>query len=679
MARCPLCESDVPDGRPGCDACGQPFNRAMTARAAPDLVKRAIDAARKDLLASSRDPADSTFARSLVDRAEQTEAAGDFGRALDLARASRHALEIAKRKTRVAEALRHADAVLERAKKAGIETLAFEGNIEGARGLAARGHHVAAERLLRRVSIRTLDQRRERVLQGILDKAASRVRYAKERGGTVDDAEGHLREARQAMATREYTKIRPLAAKAIDRADNQRRYARAETIVDRAAADVEAARRDGVNITEARKHLTQARDALRLGVYADIPLLAQRARNSLREARRFAAADFVFRESAREAARERRKGADVGRADAILAEAAEALAGKDYARVRVLAKDAHDAVREASVLRNVRDAFGSLQVDADDLRKLGAEAADFETTLVELTKSLEGNDLPSARRLVSRARHAAESARDAHFRAVMERSLQIILANAARGLDPTLARQLLKEVDDAISLGKPVDMQTMIDRRMADADAQTEAGLNERVLEARDDIVGLRQAGQNDTVALEGKLADSAIAIQDHRFLQADALLDGVEHDIHATRELLRSAAAEVLGEARGVVALAKGDGVPIDRAQRMAQEARQEGIEASAIDPILESLENALNEGRPASVLQAVGELEHLIAEQRKERYLDEQRRTFDKARGAATKFIMVKKLIEDLRKADIDIAGAEESLRAAERALEERNFDSV
>src|SRR3989442_1165631 len=161
MARCPLCESDVPDGRPGCDACGQPFNRAMTARAAPDLVKRAIDAARKDLLASSRDPADSTFARSLVDRAEQTEAAGDFGRALDLARASRHALEIAKRKTRVAEALRHADAVLERAKRAGIETLAFERNIEGARALAARGNHVAAERLLRRVSIRTLDQRRE--------------------------------------------------------------------------------------------------------------------------------------------------------------------------------------------------------------------------------------------------------------------------------------------------------------------------------------------------------------------------------------------------------------------------------------------------------------------------------------------------------------------------------------
>src|SRR2546425_992449 len=218
MARCPLCESDVPDGRAACDACGQPFNRAMTARAAPDLVERAIDAARKDLLASSRDPADATFARSLVDRAEQTEAAGGFGRALDLARASRRALEIAKRKTRVAEALRHADAVLERAKKAGVETLAFERNIEGARALAARGNHVAAERLLRRVSIRTLDQRRGRGPPGLLGKAGSRWRDARERGGRGDDAGSHPPESPPAMATREYTKIRPLAAKAIDRA-----------------------------------------------------------------------------------------------------------------------------------------------------------------------------------------------------------------------------------------------------------------------------------------------------------------------------------------------------------------------------------------------------------------------------------------------------------------------------
>src|SRR2546425_8616503 len=37
----------------------------------------------------------------------------------------------------------------------------------------------------------------------------------------------------------------------------------------------------------------------------------------------------------------------------------------------------------------------------------------------------------------------------------------------------TLFRSLLKEVDDAVSLGKRLDMQALIDKRMADADAET--------------------------------------------------------------------------------------------------------------------------------------------------------------------------------------------------------------
>src|SRR2546426_1176873 len=190
-------------------------------RAASDITKRAIAAARKDLAASSRDPADPSFARNLLERAEQTEAAGDLGRALDLARASRRVLEIARRKARVVDALAYADAVLEGAKKAGIETLAFQRNIEQARALAGRSDFVAAERLLRRISIRTLDQRRERVLQGIVEKAPTPVQYAEERGGNVQEAEGHLAEARNALALREDNRIRTLASEASEQADAQ--------------------------------------------------------------------------------------------------------------------------------------------------------------------------------------------------------------------------------------------------------------------------------------------------------------------------------------------------------------------------------------------------------------------------------------------------------------------------
>jgi hypothetical protein len=776
----------------------------------PEVVRRAIEASRKDLIASTRDPADVAFPRGLLERAEQTEAAGDLGRALDLARAARRALEIIRRESRVAAALTRADGVLKEAEKAGIETLSFQRNIDQARTLAARGDHTKAERLLRRVSLRTLDQRRERVLEGSLDKAESRVRYAKERGADVGDAEALLSEARKALATREYDKIRSLTAKAIEKAETQRRSARVGTLLDRAATEVDEARKDGVNIAEARKHLTEARDALRHGVYADIPLLAQKARNSLREARSVAAAEAVLQEAQREASREKRKGASITRAEEILQQAEGALATKQYAKVHGLAKDAHDAVREASLLKAVRGAFASLELDGQELRALGADIEAFERTLVDLGRAIETNDLAAARRLVAEARHAAESSRDTHFRAVMERSLQIILANAARGLDPLVARQLLQEVDDAVHSGKSVDMQSLIDKRMADQEAQTGEQLNARVIHARDDIVALRQSGQNDTIALEGKLADAAIMIQDRRFLQADALLDSTEHDIAATRELLRSSAAEVLGQARGEVTRAKADGVPVEAAERMLQdaetsysesrygdtiyagkaciseveelaqlaadsrrrnnaehlrtklertegihrkmeairveitnlvaqnvdlaravdtlaaaekaieqgsleeaehlvasaggmvegvkvtlqgqaqealsrtrktvaEAGAEGIDSSEFSAVLEKANADLDAGRPGAVLQAIGEVDRLLSERRRIRYQEDHRRTLEKARAAATKFIKVKRLIEDLRKADIDITGAEEGLRAAERALEQRAFDQV
>src|SRR5207247_4886942 len=93
----------------------------------------------------------------------------------------------------------------------------------------------------------------------------------------------------------------------------------------------------------------------------------------------------------------------------------------------------------------------------------------------------------------------------------------------------------------------------------------------------------------------------------------------------------------------------------------------------------LLERAQGALTGGRPAEVLAVVGEIDRLLAEKRQSRFQEDQRRMLEKARSAATKFITVKKLIEDLRQAEIDITGAQESLRAAEGAWNDRNFDDV
>ncbi len=810
MPRCVLCDSEVPEGRTACDACGQPMDQPLSSQATSGAVRRALESARKEIASSGKAHVDIAFARALVERAEQTEAAGDLGRALDLARGAHRAVDLTKRRARVTDALAKAESVLADAKQAGIETTAFEWNIQKANARAASGDTAGAEKLLRRISIRTLDQRRERLLQKVLDTAQARVNYARERGGTVADAEAVLADAREALVLRDYAKIRPLVAKAIEKADAARKFARAEDTLERAVTEVDAARKAGVNITESRKHLTSAREALRKGVYADVQNLSQKARHGLRDARRHAAAESVLRESDREVTREKRKGVDVVRAEAFVQEAEKSLGLRDYPKVRERTKDAHDAVREAVLLKRVQDALSGLTLDLEDLKGLGADFADFANVLADLQKAIESHDLAEARRLVAHARHSAETARDAHYRGVMERSLKVVLVNASRGLDPEVGRQLLRQVDDAISLGKSVDLQGLIDRHLSSADAATEKSLNDRVLVARDEIVRLRQAGQ-DTVAMEGKLADAAIAIQEKRYAPADGLLDAVEHDFQSLRETLRGQAAEVLGRARGEIDYAQAAGVPVDapiasmlkeaetayaesrygdtiyigqscidevqrvtqasvqqkaatkeaatraraeraknlqarmdavhqevqtlvsdhvdlakalrllsnaneaiqnddldRAERyvaaaeglvdgvktaMARQAeetiallkekvevaRAEGFLTPEMEASLAAAGAHLKEGRTGKALQVASDLSQTLDARRRERLLEQQRVAMDKAKSAATKFIAVKKLIEDLRKADIDITGAEEDLEKAEKALDERAFDDV
>src|SRR5438046_6265394 len=161
MARCPLCESDVPDGRTDCDACGQPFDQPPTVQAGAGEVKTAVAAANKVLGRPGPAPADVAVPPRLLDRAEQEVAAGHLGPALDLARAARRATGIIRREARVADALARADAVIAEATTAGIDTETFRRNVEQARAIASRGDHASAERLLKRVSLRSLDERRE--------------------------------------------------------------------------------------------------------------------------------------------------------------------------------------------------------------------------------------------------------------------------------------------------------------------------------------------------------------------------------------------------------------------------------------------------------------------------------------------------------------------------------------
>src|SRR3989442_7081107 len=196
---------------------------------------------------------------------------------------------------------------------------------------------------------------------------------------------------------------------------------------------------------------------------------------------------------------------------------------------------------------------------------------------------------------------------------------------------------------------------------MGEADGEAEARLKSRVTRARDDIVGLRQAGQNDTTALEGKLADAAIAIQERRLMHADVLLDGVEHDVFATRELLRSAAAEVLGQARGEVARARAGGTGVETANRMLKDAEASYSEARYGDTIYAG----------KACISEVEELARSSADTKRKTDAEEEQAMAEHADLIRGRMEAVRAEIGNLVAQNVDLAKAVETLKAAEQAI--------
>ncbi|HTD81608.1 MAG TPA: hypothetical protein VK723_05620, partial [Thermoplasmata archaeon] len=124
----------------------------------------------------------------------------------------------------------------------------------------------------------------------------------------------------------------------------------------------------------------------------------------------------------------------------------------------------------------------------------------------------------------------------------------------------------------------------------------------------------------------------------------------------------LRSGAEKTLSDVRGKLEAAKA-----------------EGLDTTALEGKIGAAEAAMASENHTQVLVIASEISNAIDETRRTRAGEEQKRTMERAKKASERFLRVRKLLEELRKADIDISGSEENLRGAERAIQHRSFEEV
>src|SRR5207249_10510804 len=104
---------------------------------------------------------------------------------------------------------------------------------------------------------------------------------------------------------------------------------------------------------------------------------------------------------------------------------------------------------------------------AEDRPKIGATSEEFDLRVKDAKEAVQAGEGAAARRLIQQARHAAESAREARYREVVRTTVEMIVAQLGAGrVDAIKARELLKDVEDAITIGQSVDVQRPAKERL---------------------------------------------------------------------------------------------------------------------------------------------------------------------------------------------------------------------
>jgi len=810
MPPCTLCETPLTEGADACPACGTHVSQAPTARAGAGQARVALGAARRAQAAEGAKGVDMSVAKRLIEAAERAEAAGEFAKALDSGRAAKRAVEIARRRARIEADLARAEVQINEAREAGIDTLASERNLELARKAAYEGAFEDVENLLARASLKALEGRQERHFKSLIERAAERIAHAKERGGDVSRAEEAHSKARKAASMAAYGEARRHTEAAVALADDARKYSRAEAFLVTVQAEADAARKAGADLTEAREIVSQAREALRKGVYADVQKFAHLAGVAIREARRFAQAEVPIKIAEREVKKEERRGTEAARARQAVDAAAAALQERDFAKSRALANEALDLVQEASILRRIRESLGSLSLDSEDLRKIGAETKDFDLYVKDAKEAVDAGEVSAAKRLIQQARHAAEASREARYREVVRTTVEMIITHAGTShVDAIKARELLKEVEDAIGVGQSVDVQKLVAERLETKDLEQIKALTEEATRIKERLLDLRRA-DIDVTGAEDKIAAARAATDAGRYAEARRLLSEVDEIVRSLQDALMESAEDLLIRARETVEKVRAEKVPVpdavrilrnaeesftqeryyetlefariamgraeralqrhreeleqikegaqreiterlealrgridagkqaimkiasdfvdvtaaqdalanaeralgqkkfeeadayltaaeditksvvtslksgaektlDEARKKIEAAKAEGIDVTALEAKIAAAEEAMNAENHTHVLVIVNEIAQAIDEARRSRVAEEQKRTMERAKKASERFLRVRRLLEELRKADIDISGSEENLRGAERAIQRRSFEEV
>ena len=671
MPACPACDATLPDGTRACPACGTLATLNLeAAKGTQGQATRTTETARKEFGLLRATGGEAPTAERLIDKADSEVRAGAFPKAYVLAQAARRAVTIAKARGRLQGELARAEESVRLAKQGGADTVAAEKALESAAEALNEGRLKAVPTWLKKASGRALEETKVRSVESILSGAEKAVAYAKERGADVTAAEQELALAREALRAKAWDKARESAAKTRDAAERARKFSRYEKFVASAEHTLDVARKSGADLAAARHLITEARHALRDGLFAEAQGKSAAAKEAIAEAKRFRTAAVFVERAEKTARKEERRGIDMSGPGLVLGQAHEALEAHEYRKVRELARDAREAVKDAVIARRLQITFTTLATDVQELKTIGADPAESEALLSEATRALEAQDFDKCQRLAQRCRRAADDAREVRRQEIVIETIQKIVAAAAASgrADAGTVRDLIQDVEAMLAGGEAVDVDALVKARLTVVDATKLKEAAQRLADVRNMLFELKRA-DIDVTDSEQAIALAGAALDEGKFEEANHQIVELEEIARTLIDALRDSAVETVKHAQAASDKARKAGIPIPDAVRMLNSA----VHAMEAGKVYEALEFArIAQARAESAWK-----KHF--EEEAKRDVEAMKAVADRVKRSRERIDVLVSHIEYLTGIGVDVVPARDSLASAQKALQEKRVDEV
>jgi tetratricopeptide (TPR) repeat protein len=498
-------------------------------------------------------------------------------------------------------------------------------------------------------SKKSTEAKKEQRMRTLIRNAKPLIRDAKALGADVSSATELIKEAEISLASGDYQEVPILVRKAKAEVTQAKRYFRGGRMIRNVIPVVDQANEMGADVSEAMESLQNAKTSLEEKNFGAVSINVKNVRNAVRRAKKRKRADDILQKMRSLITKSEKSHIDVSRAVELLLEAEKAFSDEKFADVQKLSQRLKKAIADAKLRRKMEDKLQTVRMDLEELKAMGVDTSTGEEILEKATQAMEEGKYAKMQNLILRNRRWITRERKRRETEVLMGAVGTLLEKASRGGQELLgAKQLLRSVKKAILSDKVGDIQEIVQRDLEALETEErKRRTHRRFLRLKNLVMDISEYGE-DITELEETIEKVKRAFEEEDVEKAEAWMEEIER--HESMSRLSKRRAENL----------------LHKAKSSIMVAQNLGMEVSGAEELLLMAENLLGQDKFLESMERAKDA-HQIAERRTPEEAIAKKREIEK------RLAEVRVLLDESRKASIDVSDADASLSNAEVAIEE------